>query len=136
MPTKKELMSIIDSQQKGLYTKGEVKTFINTIVTADSKPPLKYKKGDVIANGIGVKKRPIVVIRIIGELLFCIPLSTTKDEFNLCESDSRFMGSGWFSKGLSVVSKEYANDNFIGVYDNPKLLNKAIHQLKLLLLKL
>lgn len=130
MPTKKELMSLIDGMSKTEFTKGEVKSFINSVNTTDSMPPTEYRKGDVIANGVGAKKRPMVVISIVGNMMYGIPLSSTQDEFNLSESKSRFMGDGWFSKGVSVVTKEYADENFIGVYDNMKLLNKAIELMK------
>lgn len=136
MPTKKELMGIIDSQKKEMFTKGEVKTFINSVLTADSKSPKSFKKGDVIANGVGAKTRPIVIIKVVGSLLYGIPLSTTKDELNMSESKSRFMEDGYFSKGISVVTFEYAIENFIGVYDNMKLLNNAISLMKSEIIKL
>jgi len=130
MPTREELMILIDSTEKDKYTKGEVKSFVNSVKMIESVAPTSFRKGDVIANGVGAKKRPIVVINIVGDVMYGIPLSTTQDCMNLCEASSRFFGSQYFSKGVSVVTVEYAKDNFLGVYDNPKSLNQAIELMK------
>jgi hypothetical protein len=126
MATKQELYDIIESSVKQSFTKGETKGFVHSVGGAMFGQPRYFKKGDVIANGVGAKKRPCVVIKVEKEFLYLLPLSSTEDELNLCESHSRFFADGWFTRGVSVVSKDYAVDNFIGVYDNIKLLNKAI----------
>jgi len=130
MPTREELMNIIDSSRKDEFTKGEVKSYINSVKMLEAVAPTSFRKGDVIANGVGAKKRPIVIVSVVGDVMYGIPLSTTQDCMNLCEASSRFFGSQYFSKGLSAVTVDYAKDNFLGVYDNPKSLNQAIELMK------
>lgn len=131
MPSKKELFELIESMGKTSFTKGEVKEFVHSVSgTRAERYPNIFKKGDMVSNGVGVKKRPCVVVKVCREMLYMIPLSSTKDVLNMCESKSRFMEDGYFSAGMSVVTVEYAQENFIGVYDNNKLLNIAIKKLK------
>ena len=126
MASKQEIHDLIDSTSKTSYTKGEVKSFIQSVGGAQYGRPRYLKKGDVVSNGVGAKKRPCVVVKVDKDFVYAIPLSTTEDELSLCASSSRFFDNGWFTRGVSVVSTDYAIDNFIGVYDNIKLLNKAI----------
>ena len=91
----------------------------------------KYlKKGDVYTAAVGSKKRPVVIAKILDDIVLGIPLSTTKDELNLYKSSSRFFKDGWFSKQLISASKQYAYDNWVGIYDNHKRLNIAVKELK------
>ena len=130
MPIKSELIEMVSVMSKQQFTKGEVKSFINSVSSRPDEQPSKIKKGDVIYNEMGGKKRPCVVVKVFKDFVFMIPLSTTFDELNLIQSRSRFFKKGWFTKGVAVSKKEYAIQNFMGVYDNPKLLNKAIKLMK------
>ena len=126
MASKQRLYDLIDSSSKPHFTKGEVKGFINSVGGAQFGLPKYLKKGDIISNNVGAKKRPCVVIKVFTDVIYAIPLSSNEDELNLCKSKSRFWGDGWFSCGIIAMTKTYAMDNFLGVYDNPKLLNKVI----------
>jgi len=136
MPKKEELYAQLEQMSKPSYSKGEVKGFIHSVSNDNIQSPSVFKKGDVILNGVGAKKRPCVVVKVLDELLLAIPLSTTKDAMNICESKSRFFLDGWLSCGVWAITKEYAKDNFAGVFDNNKDLNKAIGIMKEMVSKL
>lgn len=130
MPTKQQLYDIIDSSGKISFTKGEAKDFVCAVSGTAANIPTYFKKGDIVVAGVGLKKRPCVVIKVCLDVLYLIPLSTTEDSLNLMPFRSRFLGEGFFSKGVSVVTIEYAKENFTGVFDNPKALNAAIKKIK------
>lgn len=88
----------------------------------------------------GTKPRPNVIIKIIDGMCYGIPLTSTQDFMVLCESNtSRFFTiegkPTFFSLGMSVVTMEYAMDNFLGVFDDNKGLRFAKNELKLRLKK-
>jgi len=92
--------------------------------------PKIIKKGDVVLVHQGVKPRPCCVVKVVGDTVCYIPLTSSDNIHCLSESSSRFWGDGSFCKTFDICTLEYALDNFIGVYDNPKLLNRAIKELK------
>lgn len=93
--------------------------------------PSKLRKGDVFLGYSGKKSRPCVVCKVLKDgTVTYIPLTGSENVHCLTESKSRFFGEGCFSKTFDVCTEEYATENFIGVYDNNKLLNKAIKTLK------
>lgn len=122
------------------YIGTAVKTFINEVHCEERlQPPSIFKKGDVIrvrVNNTSDKARPSVIIRVFAEYVISIPLSTCEDLNNLCESTgSRFLKEGWFCNIYLVSPISYANENFLGIYDNNKSLNNAIKELKLFINK-
>ena len=93
--------------------------------------PTSIRKGDVIVSFEGVKSRPSVVVNVLKDrTVLYIPLTSTENVHCLSESKSRFFGEGCFCKAFSVCTEEFAIEHFVGVYDNNKLLNQAIKQLK------
>lgn len=123
-------ISVLEGLKEKGYSFLEVKHIIGTITCVESCSPDIFRKGDVFIQSVGVKKRPVVIIHVAEEVVYGIPLSTTQDELNLCESKSRFFGEGYFSNQLVSASFEYVKHNFGGVYDNPKAVNIAIKELK------
>lgn len=89
------------------------------------KPPLYYAKGDVFSYRMGHKSRPIVLYKIKKDSYIFIPLTTTEDELSVGNYSSRFFGNGFFSKQLITLHFGLLKDNFIGVLNDSKGLNKA-----------
>lgn len=136
MATKRDIINSIPPTQVNISRKEFIR-LIN-LVTPDSEDlpysdiskPKYLKKGDVYLASVGSKRRPVVIAKILDDIVLGIPLSTTKDELNLYKSSSRFFGNGWFAKQLISANKQYAYDNWVGIYDNHKRLNTAIKELK------
>lgn len=113
------------------YTQMEVRNLISQIdIGKKYVKPNYLKKGDLYIETVGVKQRPVVVVKVLEECVVGIPLTTLDHSLCLSASRSRFGRDGWFTKQLVTSTKEFAMDNFGGVYDNPKLLNKACKALK------
>ncbi len=121
---------VLEGLKEKAYSFSEVKHIIGTITCVENCSPEVLRKGDVYIQRIGEKRRPVVIIHIDEELVYGIPLSTTQDDLNLCESKSRFFGEGYFAKQLVSAPLDYVRHNFGGVYDSPKVLNTAIKELK------
>lgn len=122
--------SVLASLDKETYGVAEVKGLIQKVTKHDDVYPLSLKKGDVYSIIIGKKSRPTVIIKVLKDTVLSIPLSTTKDELNLCEYSSRFFGKGYFSASIITSKSEYAHSKFLGVLDNNRCLNNAINEMK------
>lgn len=133
MKTKTEIIETIDPTKT--YLGSYVIARIKEVDCDDTFTPLSLRKGDVLSLSAGLKQRPCVVINVKKDYCICIPLTSTENVHNLCESDSRFFGNGNFSNTYEVVSIDIAKKRFIGVYDNMKLLNNAIKELRLFIVK-
>lgn len=132
MPSKEQ---IITSLNKTSYSKSEVQHLINSINSIQSlrEPKIDYiKKYDyfLYESATNVKSRPFVVVKVLKDTVIAIPLSTTKDALNLIPSRSRILKEGYFSKQFLTVHKEVAIKNWVGIYDNTKLVDKAVKSLK------
>ena len=108
------------------WNKGAVTELVKKINTLAGNSPKYIKKGDVFMDGVRSKKRPYVVIKVLGDICLSIPLSTCEDEINLYPSKSRYWLDGWFSKSIMSVKSSYVMSFHVGVYDNDKRLQKAI----------
>jgi hypothetical protein len=133
MSTRAEVQAKVISHNT--YLGSAVKQLINEVVCETSIAPNQLKKGDVIKSYVGVKSRPSVIIKIQADFVISIPLSSTENVHNLCTSQSRFFGQGWFCNQYTLTPTQLALDNFIGVYDNNKELNNAIKELRLFVVK-
>ena len=136
MATKIDIINSIPPTQVNISRKEFIR-LINLVTPdsedipyADINKPKYLKKGDVYIAAVGNKRRPVVIAKILDDIVLGIPLSTTKDELNLYKSSSRFFKDGWFSKQLISASEQYAYDNWVGIYDNHKRLNIAVKKLK------
>tara|TARA_R110000796_G_scaffold90732_1_gene194693 strand:- start:3 stop:419 length:417 start_codon:yes stop_codon:yes gene_type:complete len=131
MPDKKSVLGIIDSGSKTSFSKGEVKCFVNSVSAENnSAKPTKLKKGDVYITQLGTKSRPVVICKVLGDVVLAIPLSTTENELTLTNSNSRFFGDNFFSKQVIMSTYEYAMEHYAGVFDNNTNLNKAVKMMK------
>lgn len=139
MPSKEQVLIGIT---KDRYSRAEVQHLINSIthIAADTKSkedwenerkPRWIKMHDVFTTKDSNEKyRPYVVVKVLEDTVVAMPLSTTEDSLSLCPSRSRFLKDGFFSKQLITVQKGLAEKRWCGVYDNPKLVRKAIRELK------
>lgn len=129
MPDK---LSVVASLIDKNYTKTEVSHLLNS-VCFKLPPPKFFRRGDVIRADT-TKPRPAVIIKIVNNLVYAMPLTSTEDEMNLCPSNSRFFYKGdkqmYFSHGIMAFKVSYAMDNFLGIYDDNKGLRLAINELK------
>ena len=131
MPSKKEIIETVDGTvNKPSYSKQEVKALITSVSNGNMGQPSKLKKGDVYLSSVGAKVRPVVISKVVDDMVIGIPLSTTEDQLNLCGFKSRFMGEHYFSKQVLVSTYDHAMKNFCGVFDNNVDLNKAIKLMK------
>lgn len=133
MPTKHEVLKEVDESPLQHYNKATVKALIGK-VSYDSQKPSHLKAGDVFIYQVGLKRRPVVIVKVVDNLVYGIPLSSTEDEMNLSVSKSRFFSDGFFGKTITAVKINVAMDNFVGVYDNPKLLREAKKEIKNLIM--
>lgn len=134
---KEELLKkfTVNSTYLGKFVQDEISkiTFIDPHKT---QKPTHIRKHDVLVMYAGSKARPVVVIKVLKDrTVIYIPLTSTDNVHCLSESNSRFFGEGCFSKCFSVCTEQKAIEQFIGVYDNPKLVNNAIRELKNFILK-
>jgi hypothetical protein len=127
MPSKGKVLE--DLKEKG-YSYAEVKHIIGTITSIEKDSPSKFKVGDVFLSHVGVKRRPVCVIKVTDCLIYGIPMSTTEDCLNLSTFKSRFFDNGFFGNQLVSASVEYVEENFSGVLDSPKDVRNAIKKLK------
>lgn len=137
MPNKQEVLNNI---QNVAYSAAQVKHLIGSITSIEGKfstlVPLTLKRGDVWREACNIdKKRPIVCVKVLKDIVIGIPLSTTKDHYFLHDSKSRFFGEGYFVNQIVTSTHKNALDNFCGVYDNPKMLNDACRQMRIFLNK-
>lgn len=119
----------IDNTTLGKHTVIDVLKSIQKGSAFSSKPS-KLKRGDVFICNVGNKNRPVVVISTKNSVVYGITLSTTNDCLNLYDGQSRFFGESFLGKGVVTAHEQFAIDNFIGVYDNPRVLKKAIEEMK------
>lgn len=132
MPSKEKILSEIPNVA---HSGAQVKHLISSISFIEDNAPTVLKKGDCVLQQCGPKSRPVILVKILKDIVVGIPLSTTKDELTLCISNSRFRRDGYFTNQITTMSKEYAKKFFIGTYDNNKALNNAIREMKQFLIK-
>ena len=125
MPLKEDIIKIIKDSPHPSFSKSQCVAFVRG-VRKESNPPSKLRKGDVYGWNGGAKVRPCVIIKVLADVVYGIPMSTTEDEMNLMPYNSRFFGNGWYSRAIECSKHQFVKDNFLGVHDNPKELNKAI----------
>lgn len=131
MSSKKEIIKEIDTLvNKPTYSKSEVKCLVNSVSSETANRPDKLKIGDVFVNLVGGKNRPIVIVKVLEDVVLGVPLSTTEDSLNLVQFKSRFFGNNYFSKQVIITKYELAMEKFTGVFDSPRDLNKAKAMLK------
>lgn len=119
-------------KNKEKFGRVELEHLLRTL-TPEVNPPKTLKVGDVIVIKSN-KPRPAIIFQVMEDTVLVVPLSTTQDSLNLCETGGRFFGGQYFGKSILTVSKEYAFKSFTGTYDHSKSLNEAKKKLKLFLM--
>lgn len=119
------------------YIGSAVKGFINEVTCEAKTAPDFFKKGDIIKVGSSQsdKKRPSVIVKVAKDYVVSIDLTTTENLRVLCESKSRFLKDSFFCNSYTITPIDLAKESFIGVYDNMKVLNQAIKELKVFISK-
>lgn len=136
LTTKQKILTIV-GKPKGHYDFTELVDIASKLavsqggVAVENVSPLKthpkiFKKGDVFrGSGVNSKLRPFVIAKKNKNGFYCIPLTTTKDEYALLETHSRFF-RGYLGNYMVFVRKEFIESSFIGTLDDTRSLNKAI----------
>jgi len=125
MPIKEDVLKSLDESNKKSYSAKEVKAIVNSVKNEVHKPT-ELKKGDIYTTILGVKKRPVVICRINGDIVFGIPISSTEDEMNAMKFKSRFCGENYFNMQIVTSTYEHAIENFSGIFDNDDALDEAV----------
>ncbi len=114
------------------YGYNDVKEILESITaTGESKTkPTKLKKGDVFRAYTGKKNRFHCVVKVVGEVVVAIPMSTTEDCITLAPFNSRFFGENFFGTCLTTHCLEDVYLNFCGILEDNKSLNEAVNLLK------
>lgn len=121
---------VLEELKDKTYSFSEIKHIIGTITHVETSTPSMFKVGDLFAQHVGTKRRPVAVVKVTDCLIYGIPMSTTEDCLNLCTYKSRFCGEGFFCNQLVSAPVEYVKENFLGTLDSPKDLKTAILKLK------
>ena len=122
---KEDIILKIQENNKELYKKGDVIHHVN-MVTPEILKPSKIKKGDIILGGVGAKIRPCVVVKVLDKLCYLIPLATQNDELAYRKVKSRFYPESYYTRTIVGMKIEYCLENYVGMLDNLKDINKAI----------
>lgn len=129
------LMREVDGASVGHYTKGEVKTILNSIAacgddatevaTADEvgcRAPVKLQRlvrGDVfIAKLVGGKVRPWVVLDVSGDSVSALALSSGDTAPGMVKSKCRLWPSSWIGATISAFTVEFAAQEVTRPYTN------------------
>jgi hypothetical protein len=127
MPFKSEVLETIT---KPTYSQKEVRILVNSVTSSIKSAPEYFKKGDVFYTGVGTKRRPAIVVKVLKDRVFAIPVTHEDGIFSLLTFHSRFLGDGYLTNNIVSANILYVRENFLGVFDNNKALNQGIKLLK------
>ncbi|MDE4176375.1 hypothetical protein PXK01_19640 [Phaeobacter sp. PT47_59] len=132
----KRLMIEVSGSSKETYSKGDVKTMLNSIAGASDGPgraagPIsdegcrapacldELRRGDVfIAKAVGGKVRPWIVLRVTDDVVTAVSMSSGDSAPNMVRSECRYWPGGWIGstlaqfpieKALAEVTRPYTN---------------------------
>lgn len=115
------------------YSGKQIAHIINGLSLKSLTPnkPSKIKKADVFTVKTASKTRPAVVLKVLKNrtVIYC-HLTSTENIHCMTPYDNRFFGKGCFSYSFSICTEEYVIENFIGLFDDIKTVNRAIKDLK------
>lgn len=127
--------AVQNSLTKATYSAKEVIHLLGQVTVLQRLPYVI--KGDCFTQHVGIKKRPCCVIKVVGNLCYAIPMSTTEDELNLIKTKparcSHKQQVNYFSKSVIVAPVEVVLDNFLFNYENNAVVNKAIREMRKLM---
>jgi hypothetical protein len=130
--------SVIANLTKATYSAKEVLHLISTVTLDPIKPPFIIK-GDCYFDRIGAKKRPFCVIKVVSDLAYAIPLTTTDNQMVLCEGKMpRFapnygLAKSYFARSVVAVPINVVQENYMFNYENNAAINKAIREMRKLM---
>lgn len=114
----------------GSHIKTEIQKTDFKHLKSIQKPSI-IKKGDAIVVQEGAKTRPCIVAKVLSDrTVIYIALTGSENVHCMTPFKSRFFSEGCFSRSFSVCTEEYALENFVGIFDDNKTLNRAIKDLK------
>lgn len=120
-----------NSTYLGSFVKQVISQTDFKVLRVENNRPSFIRKGDVIILPEGAKTRPCVVVKVLKDrTVVYIPLTSTENVHCLTPYKNRFFREGCFTKTFSVCTEETAIENFCGVFDNMKDLNRAIKELR------
>lgn len=133
----RRLMKEVDTASLQNYTKGEVKTILNSISQcADQAPmdddelgcrgPVKVAslmRGDVfIAKLVGGKVRPWLVLAVDGDFVSAVALSSGDSAPGMVKAKCRYWASSWIGCTVSAFSLDMATREVTRPYTNTRHL--------------
>lgn len=129
MPTKNE---VYESVEDRIYTQKEVKALIHSIKETNKGAIYgDIRKYDVfVSRSASNKSRPFVVLKVFGNRVLALGMSTTQDYMNMIEFEDRIFGKGFFNLNVIVFETEFVKTNFIGVFEETKKVNDCIKLIK------
>ena len=90
------------------------------------RKPSRFKKGDVFRGcSVNFKNRPFVIAKCVKDGYYCIPLTSSPNEFSTIPTTSRFF-KGYLGNYMVFVKEEFIKKSFSGVLDDTRAVNKAI----------
>lgn len=93
------------------------------------------KEGDVFLSRVGDKKRPLVVLRVLRDIVHAVPLSRTEDKMVLMKCSSEKYSESFFTNSLVTQTREFAEKHRVDRYDNKSDLQIVIKKIKESLIK-
>ena len=128
--TKKELIDSFQPTQTylGSFIRSQVNQISNEIRNVNCT--VSFKKGDVYVSYCGTKKRPCVVVKILKDVVVGIPLTSGENIHSSVPYKCRFFGEGSLGKTIDIVSKEYVQYYFAGVFEDKKAIKEALENIK------
>lgn len=114
------------------YLGSEIKSRIlnSFILNIGENKPTKIKKYDIIVLPCGKKNRPCVVIKIIGEKVIAIPLTSGVNVNSLVPYDDRFSRDGYLCLNYEICHISVALESWRGVFEDKKSVLKTINLIK------
>lgn len=121
------IMGEISDASKGTYSKGELKTILNSISAVGSGDSCNsechadsMRRGDVfIAKLVGGKVRPWITLSVRSEVVVAVAMSSSDSAPRMTKAKSRFWPGSWIGSTVSAfdestarlqVTRPYSND--------------------------
>lgn len=103
------------------------KVSVSSSEVSMKRKPQRIKKGDVFnGSSINFKHRPFVVAKVTKEGCYCIPLTSSDNEYALVKTSSRFFNESSLCNHMVLVEERFILQKFVGILDDNTSLNKAI----------
>ena len=141
----KRLMEELTNATKTSYSRGEVKTILNQFVAAQFRidhieerdvscrgtaKVTRVQRGDVfIAKAIGGKPRPWIALKVIGDVVTALPISSGDSVPNMIKSQCRLWPSNWIGSTISQFRMDIATAEVSRPYTNIKHLREVEQQI-------